>query len=136
MQAAEKTKPVILFDGYCHLCSGVVRFILRRDPKCRFRFVALQSESGQALLKAHGVPSGIGDSIVLLGERGWSVESMAALRILRRLRWPWPLFSGLILVPCPVRDAVYRFIARNRYRWFGKSNACMVPRVEWRERFL
>ena len=135
MQAAEKSKPVILFDGYCHLCSGVVRFILRRDPKGWFRFAALQSESGQALLKANGVPFGIGDSIVLLDEKGWSTESTAALRIVRRLRWPWALFYGLMIVPRPVRDAVYLFIARNRNRWFGKSVTCFVPTAEWRERF-
>ena len=99
--------PVILFDGYCHLCSGVVRFILRRDPKGRFRFDALQSESGQALLEAYRVPPEIGDSIVLLDENGASMESTAALHIHRRLRWPWPLFYVFVLVPSSIRNAVY-----------------------------
>ena len=132
----EISKPVILFDGFCPLCNGFVVFILRRDIKSVFHFAPLQSEAGLRLLESHGVPHEGIDSVVLLERGAWKIESAAALGILRRLPQPWPLLYGLILVPRPIRDAVYRWIARNRHRWFGKSNVCMMPRPEWRERFL
>ena len=133
---AEDSHSVILFDGFCHLCNGVVKFVLKRDSKHHIHFAPLQSEAGLCLLKAHGVPHENIDSIVLLEAGKWSIESTSALRIVRHLRWPWSLLYFLIIIPRSVRDAVYRWIARNRYRWFGKSQTCMVPKPEWLERFL
>jgi predicted DCC family thiol-disulfide oxidoreductase YuxK len=129
-------RPVILFDGVCNLCNGFVRFVIARDPAAHFRFGPLQSEAAQRLVGAQRMPEPLPDSIVLVEDgRVWT-ESSAALRVLRRLRFPWPLAVVFLLVPPPVRDRVYRMVARNRYRWFGRRDVCMVPTPELRNRFL
>ena len=125
---------VILFDGVCNLCSGAVRFVARRDPAGRFRFASLQSAAAARLLDGRGAQ--LPDSIVLLQHGRVHTRSSAALRIARGLRFPWPLLAAFLLVPRPVRDWVYDLVARRRYRWFGKSDACMVPDAELRARFL
>jgi predicted DCC family thiol-disulfide oxidoreductase YuxK len=140
--------PVVLFDGVCNLCSGVVRFVLDHERTPSLRFAALQSDLAAELLEAafgaehakrlrqgaHG--EGDPDSIVLVeGLRGWT-HSTAALRIARHLDAPWRWVSVLLIVPRPLRDLVYRWIARNRYRWFGKTETCRVPTPELRARFL
>ncbi|MDR6554642.1 thiol-disulfide oxidoreductase DCC family protein [Paenibacillus qinlingensis] len=127
---------VILFDGVCLLCSSAVQFILQRDPKGVFHFATLQSETGQRLLAQHKMPLDQLSTIVLIeGDRAYT-RSSAALRIARRLRGAWPLAYAAIVIPSPIRNLGYRFIARNRYRWFGKSEQCMLPRPEHRARFL
>jgi len=133
---------IILFDGVCNMCNGAVRFIIKRDRRERFRFAALQSEAGQRLLAAAGV-DGVGiDSVVLIEQEAAAprtrafVQSTAALRIACGLDGTWPLWYAFIVVPRPLRDLVYRFIARNRYRWFGKRDACMLPTPELRRRFI
>jgi predicted DCC family thiol-disulfide oxidoreductase YuxK len=128
---------VILYDGVCHLCQGSVRFIARRDRRGYFRFGALQSARGRTLAATAGLPpADPPTSIVLIeGDRAYT-RSTAALRIARRLRFPWTLLGAGLLVPRPIRDAVYDWIARRRYRWFGRSDACELPPLEWRERFL
>lgn len=130
--------PVVLFDGVCNLCNGAVQFIIDRDPEGTFRFASLQSERAGALLRAHGLepPAGDPESMVLVDGGRVYQRSSAALRIARRLRGGWGLLYGLMIVPSFVRDAVYRLIARNRYRWFGKSEQCRVPTPELRARFL
>ncbi|GAA0133384.1 thiol-disulfide oxidoreductase DCC family protein [Paenibacillus sp. YSY-4.3] len=132
-------KDVVLFDGVCHLCQGAVKFIIKRDPERRFRFASLQSEAGKRLL--HGSPSrdiapGRIDTIVLYQNGVYYTRSSAALRIAKGLRFPWPLAFGFIIVPRFMRDAVYRIVAANRYRWFGKDETCLVPTKENKERFL
>ncbi|MEF2967085.1 thiol-disulfide oxidoreductase DCC family protein [Paenibacillus sp. M1] len=128
---------VVLFDGVCHLCQGAVKFIIRRDPRGRFKFASLQSEAGRRLSGEEAEPSGTPGTIVLIDRNGASyTRSTAALRIAKGLKFPWPLLYGFILVPRPIRDAVYRWIAANRYRWFGKDEACLVPTPEIRGRFL
>lgn len=128
--------PLILFDGVCNLCSGAVQFVLRRDRAARFRFASLQSAAGQRELARAGVLGKVPDSIVLLAGGRVRVKSAAALAIARGLRFPWPLLSVFWLVPFPLRDLVYDWIARNRYRWFGKRDECWVPTAELRSRFL
>ncbi len=133
-----EARAVVLFDGVCNLCNGTVQFILDRDPAGYFRFAALQSEAGSKALAAHGraAPAGEPESIVLIeGDRVYD-RSDAALRIARRLGGAWSLLYAFIVVPRVVRDAVYRFIARNRYRWFGRTEECRVPTPELRARFL
>lgn len=127
---------VVLFDGVCNLCAGVVRFVARRDPHARFRFASLQSDAARALLASAGAPSPLPDSIVLLEDGRVFVESDAALRIARGLRFPWPLLASLLALPRFVRDPAYRVVARRRYRWFGRKDSCMVPTPELRARFL
>ena len=127
---------VVLFDGLCNVCSASVRFIVRRDPKDRLRFAALQSNAGEELLARHGLATDECETFVLI-ERGRAyTRSGAALRIARRLRFPYPLLYGLIVVPPFARDFAYGWFARRRSRWFGKRDECMTPTEELRERFL
>lgn len=138
MPEAPAQRPVVLFDGVCNLCNSAVQFVLDRDPDGRFRFASLQSEPAAELLRAHGLspPAGDPESIVLIEDGRAYQSSTAALRIARRLPGAWKLAYALIVVPSFVRDAVYRWIARNRYRWFGKSEQCRVPTPQLRARFL
>ncbi len=127
---------VVLFDGVCNLCNGTVLFVIDRDPEEIFRFAALQTELARRLLAEHGsTGEGLSSLILLEGGRHYT-ESTAALRIARRLSGAWPLLYAFSLVPRPVRDAVYRWIARNRYRWFGRSESCRIPTPALSARFL
>lgn len=128
--------PVILFDGVCNLCNASVQFILDRDPDARFRFASLQSEEGAALLRSHGGDPEALDSVVLIEDGRVFQHSDAALRIARHLSGAWPALAALRIVPRPLRDAGYRLVARNRYRWFGKEESCRLPTPETRARFL
>jgi predicted DCC family thiol-disulfide oxidoreductase YuxK len=125
---------VLLFDGVCTLCNGLVRFVIERDPAGRFQFAPLQSEAARRLLGKAAQP--LADSFVLVEDDRLFTGSTAALRVARGLRFPWPLAYGLAAVPRPVRDWVYEVVARNRYRWFGRRDVCMVPPPELRSRFL
>ncbi len=126
----------MLFDGVCNLCNGSVLFVIDRDPAGHFQFAPLQSDPGRQLLQRHGYAGADLSSIVLVDGGRLYTRSTAALRIARRLTWPWRLLHALIVVPRPVRDAVYGLIARNRYRWFGREEACRIPTPELRHRFL
>lgn len=127
---------VILFDGVCHLCQGVVKFLIKRDPTGRFHFASLQSEAGRRLLEEKGVHVEHLGTIIVLEKDNYYIRSTGALRIAKRLRFPWPLLYGLIIVPRFIRDAVYRLVAANRYRFFGKDETCLVPTKELSKRFL
>jgi predicted DCC family thiol-disulfide oxidoreductase YuxK len=128
--------PIVLFDGACNFCNASVQFVLRRDPGARFRFAALQSRAATDVLAAVGWNAPLPDSVALVegGRVVW--KSAAALGVARRLRWPWPLLAAFVLVPRPLRDLVYDFVARRRLRWFGRQETCMVPTKELRARFL
>ncbi|WP_379154974.1 thiol-disulfide oxidoreductase DCC family protein [Paenibacillus sp. sgz5001063] len=134
--AAMEDKSIVLIDGVCHLCQGVVRFIIPRDPKGRFLFAPLQSEISRELMQDSGLVPGQLNTVVLLEDGIFYTESAAVLRIARRLRFPWPAAYLLIAVPRPLRNALYRLVARNRYRWFGRDEQCLVPTPEIRQRFL
>ena len=129
-------QPIILFDGVCNLCAWAVRFIIERDPRAVFRFAALQSDAGQKLLVEHGLERGSMDSFVLVENGRAHLESSAALHVACHLAGAWPLCFAFIILPRMVRDPLYRVIARNRYRWFGKTDSCMMPTPELRARFL
>lgn len=132
----EAPHAVLLFDGVCNLCNGSVNFIIDRDPAGYFKFAPLQSASGRKLLEEHGLPTDSMDTLVLVeGGRSY-VRSTAALRIARRLTFPWPLLVVGFLVPRVLRDLAYKLIATNRYRWFGKSETCRLPTPALRSRFL
>ena len=133
---ASSIAPIVLFDGVCNLCSSAVMFIIRSDPKQRFRFAALQSPAGQALLARHGLPTAALNTFVLIeGERAFT-KSTAALRAARLLGYLWPLAFVFILVPRPLRDFCYDLIGRNRYRMFGKRDSCMMPSADLDARFV
>jgi predicted DCC family thiol-disulfide oxidoreductase YuxK len=129
---------IILFDGVCNLCNGFVQFVIRHDVVGRFRFAALQSEAGQALLRQYHLPTPAEpDSVVLVLDGRAATHSAAALGILHGLggSWRWLARLGRVF-PRSLRDAVYRLIARHRYRWFGRQEACWLPTPELRARFL
>lgn len=126
----------VLFDGVCNLCNASVLFVIDRDPGGYFRFAPLQEAPAQALLRAHGAAVPPLSSVVLVEGGRVYTRSTAALRIARRLTGAWRLLYVCLLVPRPIRDAVYDWVARNRYRWFGRQDACRVPTPELRQRFL
>ena len=128
--------PILMYDGVCYLCSWIVRFALKRDPHGRLRFMSLQSAAGQELLQEYGVAVGEFDTALLIENGRVYERSTCVLRAVRYLRFPWPLLYGLIVVPPFIRDAVYDFIAGNRYAWFGRMDVCTIPAPELRERFL
>ncbi|MDG3073060.1 thiol-disulfide oxidoreductase DCC family protein [Bacillus halotolerans] len=127
---------VLLFDGVCNLCNGAVQFIIKRDPNGLISFASLQSETGQSLLKKSGLPTEHFDSFVFIEDGQVYTKSTAAIKVFRHLRGPWRLFVLFFVVPKPVRDMLYSFIAKNRYKWFGKKNECMLPSPSIKNRFL
>lgn len=130
------THPVILFDGVCNLCNASVLFIIARDPHSRFRFASLQSDFGQAQLKKFGLSVSELNSVMLIRDGKLYQKSNAALEIARHLGGLWPLLYVFRIIPRFIRNAVYDWIARNRYRWYGKKDECMVPTPELRARFI
>jgi Uncharacterized protein conserved in bacteria len=134
----ESTAPVIVFDGVCLLCSRWVRFLLKHDSAARYRFASMQSDSGRALLLAHGLDPDSPLSFLLVEEGRGYTDSDAIARVLLgldRRRWRW-LSRGMLMVPRWLRDPLYRFVARHRYRIFGRSRSCFAPAPEQRERFM
>ena len=128
--------PILLFDGHCNLCNAWVKFIVNRDPLGKIRFASLQSKAGRRLLEEHKIDENYIESLVFFEEERFSVSSNAALRTLSYLdSWQKHLIF-LAVVPRSLRDLVYRFIARNRYMWFGRRKQCMVPTAELSQRFL
>jgi predicted DCC family thiol-disulfide oxidoreductase YuxK len=127
---------IVLFDGTCAFCEGAVIFIAGRDPQGYFRFGASQSPEAEALLARHGVSRASARSIILIeGDRVF-LRSTASLRIAARLTWPWSLLRLFLIVPVPLRDAVYRLDAAIRHRLAGRSNACEIPPPEIRARMI
>lgn len=127
---------VILFDGVCNFCNGYVNYVIDHDPADYFRFASLQSEAGAALAGRHGIDVTELSTVVLIENGRAYARSGAVLRVLRRLTGPARLLWPLIVIPGPLRDAVYRFVAARRYRWFGKQEACRLPTEADRMRFL
>ena len=128
--------PVILFDGVCNFCNGTVNFLLRQKGHENFRFAALQSEAGQRLLAQYNLSRTDLNSFVLFENGRIYQRSSAALRLTTYLSWYWKWAKLFWLVPKPMRDAVYAFIAKNRYKWFGKREQCSIPAPDARNRFL
>ncbi len=126
--------PILLFDGVCNLCNGVVQFVLTHDPQGRVRFASQQSAFGQALMRQYELTDR--QSVVLLEENRVYTRSDAAIQVLHLLPAPWRWLEVARFIPKGWRDAIYDLIARNRYRVFGKREACWLPRAEWKSRFL
>jgi len=126
---------IVFFDGFCNLCSSSVLFIIKRDSKAQFKFFSLQSLDLREIKSKYHVAA-LPDSLLLIDRNRLFVKSSAALRIAKNLDGVWPLFYGFIIVPAPIRDWMYDLIAKNRYKWFGKRNSCMIPTAELEARFI
>ena len=133
---SQSTYCIILFDGVCNLCNSAINFVIIRDTANVFKFAPLQEKSGSLLLEKHAIDLQKIDSIVLIENNTVYVKSAAALRIAKKLSGPWPLLYIFIIIPAFIRDGVYDFIAKNRYKWFGKKNQCIIPTPSTKERFL
>ena len=129
-------KPIILFDGVCNFCNASVNFIIRQDKKNVFQFAALQSNAGQQLAEKYHLPKKDIDSFVLIDNGKIYAKSTAGVRVYGKLPWIWKWTQIFWIVPKFIRDAVYDYVARNRYKWFGKKDQCMIPSAEVRSRFL
>lgn len=127
---------IVFFDGVCNLCEGSVKFIIKRDKYKKFKFVTFQSETGKKLLNYYNYINKDFDTIVLLKSEKIYTKSTAALLISKELNRFWNLLYIFIVLPKFIRDPVYLFIARNRYKWFGKKESCWVPNPEHKSRFL
>lgn len=128
------TRPLVIFDGYCNLCNRSVDFIVKRDPKAIFRFVALQSEAGTWLAGILEIPLEPQSVLLLSGGKIYQ-ESDAALMIASGLKKPWSWFSIFRVLPRALRDPIYNLVAKNRYRWFGRRQVCRMPTEEERRLF-
>ncbi|MCU7667382.1 thiol-disulfide oxidoreductase DCC family protein [Bacillus thuringiensis] len=126
---------IILFDGECNVCDRSVQFIIKRDPIGLFKFASMQSDIGKELLNKYNAPNDL-SSLVLIENNNCYLKSSAALRVSKNLKGAWKLLYFLLVVPKPLRDYFYSIIAKNRYKWFGKKDSCMLPSPEIRKRFL
>jgi len=128
--------PVILFDGVCNLCNGSVQFVIKHDKAGLFTFASLQSEAGQKLLNEYQIPGTDLSSFILIQDEKAYIKSTAALLVVKQLKGVVKYLYIFRVIPTFIRDGVYNFVARNRYRWFGRNESCMIPSPELRARFL
>lgn len=126
---------IILFDGECHFCDKSVLFILNRDKHDIFTIASLQSHIGQQLIHSLNIDKSV-SSVILIDDHKYYTESTAVLKICRHLKGFWKLFYFFIIIPKPIRNMIYRFIANHRYQWFGKKKECLLPTPEMRKKFL
>ena len=129
-------KKIVLFDGVCNLCNSSVQFIIKHDKKNQFLFGSLQGETGQQYLEKFHLPLNAFNSFMLVENELLYTRSTAALRMLKHLGGGWQLLYALMVVPRFIRDAVYNLIAKNRYKWFGKQEACWIPTPALKAKFL
>lgn len=135
INSSEGIRPVILYDGVCNLCNASVRFVLKYERSPYYRFAPLQGKFASEVRQQYALPEDA-DSVVLIENQQIFTASTAALRITRHLKTPWNWLVLFKILPVSFRDMVYRWIARNRYRWFGKKETCEIPSPEITHRFL
>jgi len=136
MKKDNSNHKIILFDGVCNLCNSTVTFVIKRDKKDVFRFAALQDEAGKRLIKKHAIDISKVDSILFVDGVKMFSKSTAALKIAKNMSGLYPLIYAFMIVPKFIRDWIYDYVARNRYRWYGKKDSCMIPTPELRRKFL
>ncbi len=136
MVTESNSHPVILFDGVCNLCNGFVQFVIRHDKKQQFHFGALQTPNAQQLLSDFHLSDKHLKTIILIQNNKAFTESAAVLNVAKQLQGGWKLFYVFIIIPKPLRDWVYKLVAKYRYRIFGKREVCMVPTPELQSRFI
>ena len=129
-------QPIILFDGVCNLCNGAVQFIIRHDKKKIFMFTSLQSETGQKLLAQYNLPLDELNSFILIENSKAYTRSTGALKVAKKLNGIFPMLYSFIIIPKIFRNSIYDLVARNRYKWFGKKDECMIPTPQLKARFL
>lgn len=132
----ENNTPILLFDGYCNFCNSTVQFILKHEKKHLIKFCALQSNIGKSLLQKYHINPEKIDSIVFIEHDIAFVKSDAALRLSKHLKSIYPMTYGFIIIPKIIRNWGYEYIAKNRYKWFGKSESCYIPNEQEKQRFL
>lgn len=133
----EKNQKLILFDGVCSLCDASVQYVIKHDKNDYFRYTALQSDVGQQILKEYNIDRSKMDSILLYTpDKGIAYKSTAALQIASKLGFPRNVLSIFLIVPAFIRNWVYDYIAKNRYKWYGKKEECMIPTPELKSKFL
>ncbi|WP_116127859.1 thiol-disulfide oxidoreductase DCC family protein [Lewinella sp. IMCC34183] len=132
----DTSHPILFFDGVCNLCNGSIQFILKHDHRGELRFASLQSDVAKELLPPFGIDPDALNTVVLYHNGQVYTQSNAVLRTLKLMGGAWSYLYGLGLVPQELRNLVYEIISDNRYAWFGKQEACMLPRPEWEPRFL
>lgn len=132
-----KNKQLILFDGVCNLCNSSVLYVIKHDKANRFMFAPLQSDVGRQIIERYNIDSSKTDSILLFSEKkGLSIKSSAALHISKHLGFPRNVMPVFFIVPTFIRNWVYDYVAKNRYKWYGKKEACMIPTPELTSKFL
>ena len=136
MKQIPQNNPIILFDGVCNLCSGIVMFTIKRDRQGIFKFTPLQSDVGQSLLKQFNLPMDSYQSFILVEGDRYYQKSTAALRVVRRMNGLCSILYVFIVLPRPIRDLIYDLIVKNRYKWFGKKEKCLIPAPGIKSRFL
>lgn len=137
MISIPENKQLILFDGVCNLCNSSVQFVIKHDKKDKFIFTALQSNVGKKIIQEFNIDTSKTDSILLYNpDKGLSIRSTAAINIAKQLRFPINILIIFIIVPNFIRNWIYDLIARNRYKWFGKMDDCMIPTPEIKAKFL
>jgi len=137
MNTLPKHKKLILFDGVCNLCNASVLYVIKRDKKNVFMFAPLQSNIGGEIIKKYNVDTNKVDSILLFEhDKGLTYKSTAALKIASKLGLPTKLLSIFLIVPPIIRNTVYNYIAKRRYKWYGKKDSCMIPTPELNSKFL
>ena len=127
---------ILLFDGHCSLCNGAVDFVLKRDTRKKLLLASIQGPAGQVVLKKCHLPPSYLDTLVLVEQGKVYLGSTAALRVARLLGGGWPLFYGLIIIPKGIRDRIYQWIGKHRYKWFGRRATCRIANAEEQARFL
>jgi len=131
-----KNHKIVLFDGVCNLCNSSINFIIKKDNKNIFRFAALQSEIGQQFIEKFKIDPSQTDSIILVDGEKHYIKSSAALTIAKSLKGGYPLLYTFMIIPRFIRNIVYDYIAKNRYKWYGKKESCMIPTPELKNKFL
>lgn len=127
---------IVLFDGECNLCDRSINFIIAKDKKDAFRFATIQSDAGRSLLEQYQLDLNTSDSVLLIDKNRLFEKSTALLKIIRSLSGAYPLLYILIFLPKCFRDLFYDLVAKNRYKWFGKKDSCVIPRTDIEYKFL
>ena len=133
---SDNEKSIILFDGVCNFCNSSVNFVIKHDKKNHFLFAPLQSETAKKLLEKFNIDSSKTDSFILIENNKAYLKSTAALRVTKHLNKLYPLLYAFLITPLFIRNSVYNLVAKNRYKWFGKKEICMIPSAEIKGKFI